>query len=218
VIGPATLTAAEYALSECRALLASAHSAEVNNVRLCINYLKTAKTALEGLHGELDEILTQACWLEDSPEARRALGMRIDVYLHHDRLRPRLIDAVEGIGACYVAARHDGQGILGFFRGGLKADALDDLEDSWNQLNEELQALSCAAESGENLFSGSGIQAEVLHQISGMLREKKSSWKIRDAAERARQARGAGAARWGGPATALMTRLIHAFMVGEDKA
>ena len=56
------------------------------------------------------------------------------------------------------------------------------------------------------------------HQISGMLREKKSSWKIRDAAERARQARGTGAARWGGPATALMTRLMHAFMVGEDKA
>ena len=63
-----------------------------------VNYLEIAKEAINGLGKEVEEINQQARYVNlNHSEKVFQLRYRIDEYLHIDKLRPNLIDAIGGL-------------------------------------------------------------------------------------------------------------------------
>ena len=161
-------TALERALAVAEDHLAKAKSVKSSNVAACIEYLRSAQSAVTGLEDEVDEILIEAkqvarfCW-----EKNAALYERIDRYLNRDRLRPLLGQAIKGIVACHNFAEQDSRG---FFGGDRKKEVVAEVLRLLGELSGYLDSLgNSMGYSRENYTSQSGINMPELLQIQALL-------------------------------------------------
>lgn len=94
--GPA-LKALEFAAKPVAAKLRDAKQRKTDDVERSIDYLEAAREAIKGLELEAQAILSQAMVsnLGDQREVA-ALRGRLEAMLQEDRMRPLLIQAVEG--------------------------------------------------------------------------------------------------------------------------
>lgn len=82
--------------------LNKAEKSKANTVERCTNYLEAVRAAINGLVVIYDEILvnTENCNLDD-PQQVAELRKDIKQYVHIDRIRPELRQAVRGISNCH---------------------------------------------------------------------------------------------------------------------
>ena len=87
----------DLAVNRIDRLLEEASDRNKDDVERCERYLEACSEAIRGLEQEYDEILVQAKNSNETPDEIQNLRERIDKYLHVDRLRPKLSDAINGL-------------------------------------------------------------------------------------------------------------------------
>jgi hypothetical protein len=169
------LTALEKALEVGAHHLNEAHQevkrARKHNVAACIRYIEAARSAIQGLEDEPDEILIEAGRVARYHWKKRSkLYKRIEQYLNRKRLSKILADSFKGIETCKKFADKDA---AGFWGKRLKKDAVKRLE-------ELLESMKCygAALFGvmewvpENFVGQSGINMAELLQVKALLDDR----------------------------------------------
>lgn len=87
----------DLAVDRINRLLEEASDRNKDDVERCERYLEACSEAIRGLEQEYDEILVQAKNSNKTPKEIQKLQKRIEKYLHVDRLRPKLSDAIDGL-------------------------------------------------------------------------------------------------------------------------
>ena len=141
------------------------------DIRACENYLEAARIAITGLEEEYDQILVQAknCDLGQADQIR-ALKTRVDAYLTVDILRPKLQDAIVGLGQCRDALRKNAEGFLLWLWPPLKEkrqEAIAKFDELLQELEEYLKKLD--EEGLKYLRAGTGVGVATLQKIQDYL-------------------------------------------------
>ena len=142
-----------------------------HDIRACEYYLEAARTAIDGLEAEYDQILVQAkhCDL-GHPEQIKTLRERTDTYLKVDLLRPKLQDAVIGLGLCRKALQKSTEGFHLWFWPPLqerREDAIAEFDKLLQDLEKYLEDLN--VHGLKDLRSGTGVGAQTLLEIETYL-------------------------------------------------
>ncbi|MCA1709218.1 MAG: hypothetical protein LC808_40430 [Actinobacteria bacterium] len=93
--------ALEVAIKMVERSLDQARQRRESDVDRTIAYLEAARSSMQGLMSECDEILIRSGEYDQlTPAEQRELRERIDRYLRIDRLRPKLVEALQGLRDC----------------------------------------------------------------------------------------------------------------------
>lgn len=143
ISGMFVTTALERALVLAEKHLLRARAVKSANIEACIEYLRAAQSAINGLENEVDEILIRAKivaqFFWDVRTERADLYERIERYLNRDQLRPLLDQAVQGITSCHKFANDDP---VGFFLRPERSVVVSEVKRLLNDLSSYLAGLS----------------------------------------------------------------------------
>lgn len=121
-------------------------------------YLESAQAAVSALGLERQRILSEVrqCDVGDSQQLK-SLWTRLDSYLHQDNIRPLLVKAIAGMGACRVSIEKEAKSA--WWRRHNKEAAVAEFSKTLWQLETELQSLSSNFLPGSS--SGMGVHTLV---------------------------------------------------------
>lgn len=186
------------------------------NMSACVEFLKAAQSAIEGLERAADQILIEAeivaLYYWDDKDKKAALHESISTYLNNYKLAPLLGKAIAGITECLEYARRDTRG---FFNHTTKLELANEVQVLLDTLVGYLSSLGNAMNySVENYFGPSGINMPELLQIRQLLRpvtgdDRHHSNKIAEIVDLVQRSR----VREGFRLTAEATRIIQRLSV-----
>jgi hypothetical protein len=159
--------AIDVALGKAEQLLSQATDKQRNEVERCAKFLETCSVVILGLEQEYDEIIEQTENCSDNPADIKQLRDRINNYLHIDKLRGKLIDAIAGLSfyqQTFEASRRSVTSVFDWpWKWANKDEAVRKFTENLKELNVYLNQLSQI--DLPNRPSGTGIGQEALHAI-----------------------------------------------------
>lgn len=133
-------------------------------VERCEKFLEACSEAIRGLEKEYDEIIVQASICDENSDEVKELRSRIKEYLHIDKLRDRLKDAIDGLLFYQDAFEKKAKSILNWpWKREDKKQSANQFSETLKQLNSYLKKLS--DQDLPYRPAGTGIGVEALFSI-----------------------------------------------------
>lgn len=155
--------AIEVAVGKAEELLRDAKDKRRSEVERCAKFLEISSVVIQGLEQEYDEILVQTENCSDRPTDIEQLRRRICEYLHVDKLRTKLVDAIEGLSDYQRIFEEHAASLWSWpWRQADKDEAVQQFQENLQQLNGYLNQLSTSLPFRE---SGTGVGQEAMHDI-----------------------------------------------------
>jgi hypothetical protein len=165
---PATIyhgkKAMDIAFAKVEKLLTDAADGQRSEVERCTKFLEACTEIVLGLNQEYDEILVQTANCPESPADTARLRARIDEYLHVDKLRGKLVDAIQGISFYELRFQTSAASVFNWpWRRSEKIRSVEKFTNNLRELRMYLDQLS--TQDLPHRSAGSGIGAPELNDI-----------------------------------------------------
>lgn len=160
--------AIDIAVGKIDKLLQEANDKDKWRVERCEIFLETCSEAIRGLEREYDEILVQASSFQGSIKEAKELRKRINEYLHIDKLRDKLKEAIEGLSFYQEAFEIKAKSIMNWpWKKKDKEEAVNQFAGTLKQLHTYLEKLSNQDLPFRTAGTGIGIEAlfSILNQL-----------------------------------------------------